>query len=1120
MADPPGSLARCLRRAGAVAVCLVALVAVRADEPAKSGTKAPAAEAGKANGRTLDPAKLPPGAVIVISDNPRDALQNVEAVVLSPEEYKKLLDAAEQARKLAAPDKPEPPSVCRLSGRVETRGAQEVAVLRAEFQFRTIAPRATVLLGLQKAKPTAATIDDGKLAVLVPLKDEDGYAVQVDAPGEHKVAVDLEAPLAGRGTKGGERGIDLGLPGAAITTIERLELPAGVARVRVAGRSLQARQLIPSTGNAPAVVLGSALGPVTKLELTWEGPAPAGKTETLLAAEGRYDVRVEERAVTTRAQLTLKVLGGTADVFHIQAPAAAEVTPAGAASTNGGVRVERPRDPKDPVWAVHRDAASAEDLVVEVYLKTDATPGKPVSVPVFPVQKATQQRGTLTVGGPPHLRLTFKPSGDLTRREGPDESSRDAVFAYYRLPESGTPLEIEVQPARGEVETQTSHQLTLTERGWRWQGKIDVRPVRTEVMALDLDVPAELQELRPASAELVESLTPQRDLGPGRRLVRVQLAEARRRPFTITLEGLYPSSAAAGTAALPLPRPLGTLDRGGQVGAAAPAGLELRGSLREWEHDRPGDWEKPLDPAPRGAPGLTAAVDRAPARVDLSWRSPRGDLAVTAAVDVRLGEHQASVRHQWRIPAGPAVPRQVTVRGPAGLAGRLQIVDGGVLTPGGPGEWSVQLPPLAGRDHTLTLTYGFPLPAGPVRPPVAVPLVWLDPCPRCETVVRVWAGATPDGVLVPALADGPWTELPPQPVPDSASLPALVLHGSGPNLPLSLGLRDAGPGPGTSLVVEHAWVQALVDEDGQQFYRARYLVRPQHTHYLDVELPASPLAIQLAALLDGKQMRWQPAENRTVRLRLDPEPGRAARVLELDYVLVPRRAESARGPSRWQMTLAPPRLRGPVFVGPLRWQVGLASGDLALFLGDGADFEQRWGWQRGLFAPLPAWTAAALQQWFYADARPAEADPADGLETALVAWAPAAEPLRFLVVPRTLALLIGSLAVAALGLAAARWAGPRALLGGAVAFAAAVVWLGVSRPQPLTVLLYAAQPGVAALAVALGARWLLQRRYRRRVLFLPGFTRQPASGSSLLHGGSGARARREPTTIDAPASSS
>ena len=66
----------------AIAALLIASLSpcADADEPAKS--------------RSLDPAKLPPNAVIIVSDKPADALQNVDAVVLTPDEYKKLLDAA------------------------------------------------------------------------------------------------------------------------------------------------------------------------------------------------------------------------------------------------------------------------------------------------------------------------------------------------------------------------------------------------------------------------------------------------------------------------------------------------------------------------------------------------------------------------------------------------------------------------------------------------------------------------------------------------------------------------------------------------------------------------------------------------------------------------------------------------------------------------------------------------------------------------------------------------------------------------------------------------------------------------------------------------------------------
>ncbi len=1094
-----------------------------ADEPAKPAAKP----------RSLDPAKLPPNAVIIISDNPRDALQNVDAVVLTPDEYKKLLDAAAEAKRLAAPDKPEPPSVCRLSGKIETRGTHEVAALRVEFQFRTTTPRATVLLGLQKGKPVAATIDDGKLAVLMPIKEDEGFAVQVDAPGEHRVTVDLEAPVAARGPKGGERGVELGLPGAAITTVERLALPAGITRARLGGRGHAIRQFTAGTPAAPAFLLG----PTLKLDVAWDVPAAAAHVGPQTTVDGRYDVRVEDHAVAIRARLTLKVQVGLVGAWEVDAPPTAELS-CDAATPESPVRIQKPQVKGKP-WVIMREP-SAADLALDVALRTARAPGQPVAIPGFVVRGAAQQQGTITIGGPPHLRLAFHPAANVTRREAADaaagvsDAGASAVFTFFRLPESGSPLAIDVQPAHGDVETQCAHQLTLAERGWRWQGKFDVRPIRTEVTAIDLEVPGELQELRSASAELVEAIAPVRDVPGGRKVVRVQLAEARRKAFTFTLEGLYPVAASASAASLSLPRPLGMLDRGGQILATVPAGLELRGNYGDWEGDRPGEWDRPLDAAPRGTPGLAANLDRTPARVDLTWRAARADVPVTATADLQLGERQITVRHQWRIPAGPAVPRQFVARGPATLAGRLRATDGGTLSPAGPGEWAVQLAASSGRESVLTLAYSFPLGHEKVSGTFSaaekvpdtfscpVPLIWLEPGPRCETDVRVWSAATPNGMLTPAGTEGPWTEIPPRAVADRAALPALSLHGSGTHLPLTLRLTEAVGGPGTGLVVERIWVQVAVDSEGQQVYRTRCLVRPQQTHYLDVELPASPIPAQFVALLDGKRLAWTATNGQLVRLRLYPaEIARAASVLDLIYTLPPQR-----GASRWQLTLTPPQLRGPVFVGPVRWQIAMASGDLPIDTGDTATFDWRWGWQRGLLAPLPVWTAGELNRWFMSDARTAEpADPfrgpPDGWETALVGWQPAAESLQFLVIPRPLAMLFGSLAVLAIGFAAVR-VGRGWRMTGAVVLILALAIAAVVRPQALAFFLYAAELGAAVLIIALAARWAAQRQYRRRVLFLPVFARpsevrsEKQGGSSLVRNGSANSARREPTTIDAP----
>jgi hypothetical protein len=1114
MASSPGIAVRWPRRAGVgLLVALLAAAGLNAQEPpAGAPAKAPAESAKGGVNRSLDGLKLPPGAVIIITDKPADALQNVSAVVLSPEEYRELVEAAEQGRRPDS-EKAGLPSACRLSGKVEARGSGEVAVFQARFQFRTATPNEQVRLGLQNAKPTAAMLDGETPAALVPDPMDEGFAVRVGAAGEHGLRLDLEVPVTARGPRGAERGFDLGLAGAAITILERLELPAGVDRARVAGRAVPARQLAPVDAATPALVLG----PENRLDVAWDAPSSPSPEDAHTAVEGRIDVRIDEKTVTTRAWLTLKTLGAAVDDWRIEAPATADVVVDGPAGADGAVQVERPRDPKRPVWVVRRPA-SRDDLTVEVSHRAAlAAPGV-VRVSAFPVVGAARQSGTITVGGSANRRLVFRPRDDVRRREVADEASRDAVFTYRSLPPDGVPLEVDVQPVGGAVEVHLAQQLTLTERGWRWQGRFDLRPVRTEATGLALDVPDELGELRAASADVVESIVPGRDRVAGRRLVNVQFADARRRPFSFTLEGLYPLATAAGSAALPMPRPLDVLDRGGQLTATVPAGLELRGGYREWDGDRAGDWERPLDVGPRGTTGLTAAVDRAPARVDLLWRSPRSEAAVAAVVEVTFGERQSAVRQRWRLPGGPDATRPLVARSPASLAGRLRAVDGGTLTAGGAGEWQVQLAPSAGREHEFAVAYSFPLPPAGERDAVDVPLVWLDAFPRCDTEVRVWGPISSAGVVLPVLAGGPWTEAPPAAVPDQPSLPVLTLVGTGVGLPLRLRLDEAGRGVGGHLLIERGWGQALADDDGMQAYRVRYRLRPGQAGGLEVELPAPPAEIQFDALLDGTRVPWRSPDtsgvpSRVVRLPVESAAGGAVRVLELSYVLTPGRADVPHG-SRWGSALYPPVPRGAVAVGPVRWQVVRPSGDL-VFATDGFEIAERWRWQRGLWTAVPAWGAEELGRWF-GGPEWAAAEPDAGGGDAYVGRQTAAGPVRFVAVPRPVALLAASLAAVALGLAAVWSGGPRLWLAGGAVLAAAGLCASLVWPRPVAQVLAASQPGWVVLAGVLAARWVMLHRYRRRVLFLPGFTRVSANGSSLVRPGA-QRPRGEPTTIDAPA---
>jgi hypothetical protein len=70
-------------------------------------------------------------------------------------------------------------------------------------------------------------------------------------------------------------------------------------------------------------------------------------------------------------------------------------------------------------------------------------------------------------------------------------------------------------------------------------------------------------------------------------------------------------------------------------------------------------------------------------------------------------------------------------------------------------------------------------------------------------------------------------------------------------------------------------------------------------------------------------------------------------------------------------------------------------------------------------------------------------------------------------------------------------------------------------PTLLAAVVYGCEPGAVVLVLFAGIQWLLHERYRRRVVFLPSFSRA-RTGSSNVRNGSSARPRGEPSTVDAP----
>lgn len=230
----------------------------------------PPAEQLKVAPRPVEEMKFPPGTVIVVRGDSREGLGKVDAVVLSPDEYRRLLDSIEQLKKQVAPDKHQIPSKCQITGQVELRGQQEVVAVHAVFEFVNSTARSTWFLGLRRAAAVAAKLDNSKPPALQP--GAEGLVAAVDGAGAHVLTLDLELPVQSRG-KASERAVTLNLPGSPITVIEQFKLPNGVPSARLkplapnlplgippSSRTFAAKDLLKPTGDWPAVALGTVDG--------------------------------------------------------------------------------------------------------------------------------------------------------------------------------------------------------------------------------------------------------------------------------------------------------------------------------------------------------------------------------------------------------------------------------------------------------------------------------------------------------------------------------------------------------------------------------------------------------------------------------------------------------------------------------------------------------------------------------------------------------------------------------------------------------------------------------------------------------------------------------------------
>jgi hypothetical protein len=1110
----------------------------------KNGPPEKTKDSGDKSGKppTFDKLKVPPNTIVIVVD----ALSNIpKMIMMSPKEYQALLDEIAALKNKLKVEKKLPHS-CKLSARVE---GNQVS-LQAEFAFITENPNMTVVLGLQGANlKDEGELLRGQVERQIPLLDfgPDGYVIQVDKPGPYKLTLNLKLPLgvkrSGSGS-GGERNFELGLPGAAVTTLS-LDPPAGVKEIRW-NDHVETRQ------EAARLTLGK----IKSLNVSWKEPVSLPGTGALLTAESQIVVNLDEKQMLTTAELKLGDLRGQPkNEWRLLLPPGAKVEVKGPMSSQAEIV---PAEKNNGTTIIRLKEPSAENLVVLVHAQQPRRgPGAKMPIGPFVLLGAFEQQGKILFKAVPEARrgarLLFHSRGEVGQREIPANSSPDvvALFSYDKLPDPAkgppktasawAPLEIELKPEMGQIETQVDHVLRLSQAPEGWQAdlttKIKGKMISAHVETLEVQLPRP----RPESLAILAAnqgfpglpwaalywasqknwpltipvefqchgeggINPElRPGNSGRARIHLQRPEAKE--FTLVLTGKYLLPAGVWRAGLELPLPLGTLDRGGQVKVVVDDNLELLTNQASGEQ----------------APGRQSQIvsfDQAPRRVDFAWRPFRPEFPVSGVTDITIHHDNAHFRHVFQVPAARGSPASKRKGQPAllfrippqikglkvepadrlhsynpekGIAWIFPADEGGPLS-GVVIEYDLALPGAKGRNKSQTF---------------AVPLLWPEKATRIDAKVRVWC----DLGLIPSLANpaGPldsWRDRGTEVVTDKNSLPGLVLHASGLALPLTLRLEE-GEANLPAVVFDRGLVQVSIREDGAQYYRTRFQVRKLNADYLDIKFPGPAMNLLLGLSLDKERIdNCSPLETDSTTLRVPVKPGLYGQpvFLDLEYLVPASATESERF---WQTQVHPPLVANAVFVAGVRWQFAFPPSVLPIGGMGAGQMDYHWQFNNWLLTPEPATTPEELERWM---------SGSDGARPlSLVIGRAALEPMRIWHFPRQIWLLICSGLVLAVGLVLGLASSRVFFWFMLLLVIISGVGIGLAWPALLPNVVYGGQPGLVVLIVILAIQWMLQERYRRQVVFMPGFTRLK-SNSSLIR--SGAARSREPTTVDAPATPS
>ncbi len=372
----------------------------------------------------------------------------------------------------------------------------------------------------------------------------------MEQPGDCTVTLSLSVPLSPR--PGGGRGFEIDLPRAVVTTID-LALPPDARAVRINGKdaadaalTLKERRQENPPGPVEKLLLAGPLGILDKLDLSWQGPVPAG-APPLRTARCRTTVRVEGGSMTTQADLVLHAEGEPPAEWTVVVPRGFEVKayPADQPRIKSLTKAD---DPAGVAWTVVLKTPSTDDLTLTATgPAATLAPGQRASVGPFLVRGASRQSGVVLVSaaGTGRAARSFILNADLAPRDLTEEERKDAglIVAYEYAAAPAQPwLDVEAGAAGGSLKTQTAYAFRLGPTGpnggvleWQVAATFTVSSSgRTPIDHLDVELPAGCQYV-PTPPD--PNVKPD-DANP--QLLHVALGGGPAAPFRFSVNARYP----------------------------------------------------------------------------------------------------------------------------------------------------------------------------------------------------------------------------------------------------------------------------------------------------------------------------------------------------------------------------------------------------------------------------------------------------------------------------------------------------------------------------------------------------------------------------------------------------